>query len=155
MAVTIKLSDIIDSMEFQLDESSAYLNRKTGEITTVMDDEFRAAEEDNFSSDFLGVEEEAVETARKILDSDDYISLPTKFDIHEYAIMERFCLSLSDEKLSDSMYRSIKGRGAFRRFKDNIHRYDVAEEWYRYRRQEIRDMAIEWCELNGVTYNDE
>jgi len=154
MAVTIKLSDIIDSMEFQLDESSAYLNRKTGEITTVMDDEFRAAEEDNFSSDFLGVEEEAVETARKILDSDDYISLPTKFDIHEYAIMERFCLSLSDEKLSDSMYRSIKGRGAFRRFKDNIHRYDVAEEWYRYRRQEIRDMAIEWCELNGVTYND-
>jgi len=34
---------------------------------------------------------------------DDYIELSTKFDIHEYSIMEKFCLFLNDEELSDKM----------------------------------------------------
>ena len=68
---------------------------------------------------------------------------------------EEFCGSLDDGRLSDILNNSIQGRGAFRRFKDNIHRYGIAEDWYRYRDDSLRKIAIEWCEENGINYVDD
>lgn len=90
--------------------------------------------------------------AQEVLSEDYYISLPSQFDIHEYSIMEKFCLSINDDNLQDIMYSSIKGNGAFRRFKDNIHRYHIAEDWYKYRDEAIKQIAIEWCEDNEIRY---
>jgi len=44
MGFPVKLSDIIEAVEFQTDESSAYLNIKTGEIVTVTREDFEASE---------------------------------------------------------------------------------------------------------------
>lgn len=157
MGLRVKLSAIIDALDFQLDESSSYLNKETGEVVTLMAEEFRAAEEEDESlKDLYGLEEEGIETARDILADErnmKYIALPSKFDIHEYGIMERFCLSIEDEDVSESLYRAIKGRGAFRRFKDNIHRYGIAEDWYKYRDEAIRQIAIDWCEENEINFS--
>ena len=87
--------------------------------------------------------------------SDDYIALPDKFEFNEYRLMEKFCLSLSDEKLREEMYYSIKRKGAFQRFKNNIYRYGLADEWYKYRDENLKDIAIEWCKENGFTILDE
>lgn len=43
--------------------------------------------------------------------------------------MEGFCLSTKDEELSDTMYYSLKGSGAFQRFKINILKYGVEKDW--------------------------
>ncbi len=69
--------------------------------------------------------------------------------------MEKFCLSLSDEKLREEMYYSIKGKGAFHRFKNNIYRYGLADEWYKYRDEYLKDLAVNWCKENGFTILDE
>lgn len=55
-------------------------------------------------------------------------------------------------KLSNIMYNSIKGSGAFRRFKDNLHRHGIAENWYEYRDEALKQIAIGWCERNGVSF---
>ena len=68
--------------------------------------------------------------------------------------IEKFCLSIADDELSKVMYSSIKGSGAFRRFKDNIHRYGIAEDWYTYRDNALKQIAIEWCKENGLDYKD-
>ncbi|UCE04655.1 MAG: hypothetical protein JSW07_13635 [bacterium] len=47
--------------------------------------------------------------------------------------MERFCLSLDDDKLRKDMYYSIKGGGAFQRFKQNIRRFNIEDDWYEFR----------------------
>lgn len=159
MAVPVKLSDIVESISFQTDESSYYLNRETGDIFLVMDQEFRAAEEEDGSSkELYGLEDEQIEIAKDILADErqqKYIPLPDKFDIHEYSIIERFCLSIEEEDVSDSLYRTIKGRGAFRRFKDAIYRYGVADDWYKYRDNAMRSIAIDWCEANGIEYTED
>ena len=41
----VKLSGIIDAMDSQSDETNAYLNKETGEIVLVSEEEFSAAEE--------------------------------------------------------------------------------------------------------------
>ncbi|MCZ6680448.1 MAG: hypothetical protein O7E52_24725 [Candidatus Poribacteria bacterium] len=38
MSVQVKLMDIIEGMEFQSDQSYAYLNRKIGEVVTLTDE---------------------------------------------------------------------------------------------------------------------
>ncbi|MBF0234414.1 MAG: hypothetical protein HQK65_15445 [Desulfamplus sp.] len=46
MAVKVKINDIIGGLEFQTDESASFLNKKTGEIVTITEEEFRAVEND-------------------------------------------------------------------------------------------------------------
>jgi hypothetical protein len=144
----------MEGMEFQSDETSSYLNKRTGDVVTITDDEFRAAEDDERIEDFPEWQHEKIKTTKEILETDNYLSLPSKFDIHEYEIMERFCLSITDDEIRDSMYRSIKGSGAFRRFKEDIHRYNMAEDWYKYRKEAIKQIAIDWCEENDIEFID-
>ena len=148
----VELDKIIEGIELQSDETVSYLNKKTGEVVTITDQEFSAAEDNEPIEHFPEWEHENIKTAKEILETDDYISLPSKFDIHEYNIMERFCLSITDEEIRDRMYRSIKGSGAFRRFKDNIHRYNIAEEWYKYRDEALKRIAIKWCEEKDIGF---
>ncbi|MCK5242209.1 hypothetical protein KAR34_07145 [bacterium] len=150
MGITVKLDDIINGMEFQSDESTSYLNTKTGEMATIDNLEFSAAENNEPIENFSEWEHENLRVAKEILQTDDYISLPSKFDIHEYEIMERFCLSIADDELRDTISRALKGSGAFRRFKDNIHQYNIADEWYKYRDEAIKQIAIDWCKENDI-----
>ena len=155
MALTVKLDDIIEAMEFQSDEIQSYLNKKTGQVVTISYEEFSAAEQNRSIEDFPDWQQEQIRVAEDILYSEDYMPLPDKFEINEYRIMEKFCLSLNDDEIRNDMYYSIKGRGAFRRFKENIHRYDIAEDWYKFRDEMIREIAIEWCLYNNISFIDE
>ncbi|UBF27944.1 UPF0158 family protein [Kovacikia minuta CCNUW1] len=86
------------------------------------------------------------------MNSDDYLRLPSKFDIHEYSIMERFCDAIEDTELGNELLFQIKGSGAFQRFKHAIHRYNLAEDWYRYRQNALEEIAIDWLEANSISY---
>ena len=151
----VKLEDIIDGIEMQTDESSSYLNIKTGEVVIISDEESSAAEEDKPIDSFPEWQHELINKAKEILQSNDYISFPSKFQVHEYRIMEKFCLSITDNQIRDILYYSIKGSGAFQRFKDNIYKYNLEEEWYKFRDEAIKRIAIEWCEDKGINYIEE
>ncbi len=69
--------------------------------------------------------------------------------------MERFCCSLEDQKLSDELLYEMRGSGAFRRFKDAIHRHGIADDWYRFRQVALEEIAIEWLEANNIPYTRE
>ena len=151
MTTRVKLNEIIDGLESQSDESSSFLNKKTGEVVLISDEELNAAEENEPIEDFPDWQQDQVRIAKEIIaETGDYISLPTKFDINEYRVMERFCLSLDDPEMSDLLYGSIKGSGAFRRFKDAVHKYDIADDWYKYRNDALKEIAIEWCRENNI-----
>lgn len=152
MDVYVKLNDIVAELEMMFDETRLFLNSKTGDIVAISDDDFRAAESEEPIEKFPDWQHENIKIAIEILEEDHYIPLPSKFDVHEYEIMERFCLSLDSERLSGLMYDSIKGSGAFRRFKENIERYNIEQLWYSYRDESLKQIAIDWCQENGIQY---
>jgi len=47
----VKLSSIVEGIEFQTDEAESYLNIKTGEVVLFTNEEIRAAEEGEDLSD--------------------------------------------------------------------------------------------------------
>src|SRR6266853_6611798 len=141
MTIQVKLQDILEGMDFQSDEQSAFLNRTTGEVVSITDEELRAAEHDAPLEDFPEWQHDQIRIAGEILATDHYLPLPDRFEINEYRMMERFCLSVDDDDLRDDLCDAIRGRGAFRRFKDRVQAYGIAEDWYRYRDATLREIA--------------
>src|SRR4029434_3540870 len=153
-ALRVKLSDIVEGLEFLTDEGTSYLNTTTGEVVYVTTEELRAAEEEHPLEDFPEWQHDAIRIAGEIIETDHYLPLPDQFEIHEYQIMERLCLSVDDDDLRDDLCNAIRGRGAFRRFKDRMQLYGMAEEWYRYRDAALREIAVAWCEEHGIPYTE-
>lgn len=151
----VKLSDIQQAIDFQMDEDLTYLEKSTGEVFIVPEDVLSGVEEDDVSSIGSYYDDEILEVAKKILQKpDDFIDLPSQYDMHEYSIMEKFCFSIEDEQIQKRAFDAIRGQGTFRRFKDLMHRVDLIEKWYKYRDDAIKREIIVWCEVHEIAYED-
>src|SRR5262249_57087029 len=93
-ALRVKLSDLIEGMDFQSDEQSSFLNLTTGEVVSITDEELRAAENDEPLEDFPDWQHDAIRMAGEIIETDHYLPLPDRFEINEYRIIVRFFLSV-------------------------------------------------------------
>ena len=154
MAVVISLRDLISEMQMLSDEHRTFLNKVTGEFIIISNDDFRMAESDE-ADELSEWRDEIIQDAKEVLSSDDYLEIPSKFDIHEYEIMERFCLSVPDVETSDVLLRKIRGSGAFHRFKTTIYRYGIEKDWFKFRDEAYKEIAISWLESNGLSYKDD
>jgi hypothetical protein len=133
MKVPVSLKAVVDEIDGLSEDHFAYLNLQTGELVTLSAEEISAVEEDIAITDFPEWQQALIAKARDVLASDNYLQLPMRHDIHEYAIMEHFCNSIVDKHLRNILLDQIQGAGAFRRFKQTINHYDIAEDWYQYR----------------------
>ena len=111
MAVSVKISEIIDAIEFNNDFRESYINKKTGKVYNIGEEYFRWAEDEEMSEGLADWEKDEIAISKEILYSDDYITLPDKFEFNEYRLMEKFCLSLSDENLKDLAVNWCKENG--------------------------------------------
>lgn len=132
----VKLDDIIEAIEFTDQYTHYFLDQTTGEIVMVSE---------------MGMTSSEQEEAYNLLDEHGFYRLPTSHDLQEYDVMESFIdtVPVADgEKLS----RAIQGRGAFRRFKDEVRRLDLENAWYSWRDDAHKRAAIEWCRENGLEW---
>lgn len=146
------LDSVIENMDFQSVETSSFYNKKTSEIKTVSEEEMRMAESEVNTEKLPNWIQDAVKIAKEVLYNNTWISLPSSFEINEYSIMEEFCLSIENDRISNIMYDSLKGSGAFRRFKENIQRYNIEDNWYNFKNDAMKKIAINWCERNDIDY---
>ena len=152
MAAIVSLRDVIDEMEMMSDEATSYINRKTGELITITNEMFTLAEDPDEAMNAPEWQKEFLPKAREVAASQDFIPLPNKFDIHEWSIMERFVRSLTDAAMSDDLEAAVHGRGAFRRFKEVVHRLGIADQWYRFRDAELEEIAVNFLEAKGIEF---
>jgi hypothetical protein len=154
MPNAIKLSKLVEEMGAQFDGATSYLEKSTGELHMIRDEEMETADADEPIEEFPEWEQEAIGVARRILESDDFIPLPNQYELHEYDIMREFCGTVKNKKIRDDLHRALDGRSPFRAFKDKIQDHDVQGEWFRYRDGALKKLAIEWCKENGIAYAD-
>ena len=149
----VKLNEVVEALESAMEEHAHYLDKRTGEIILLTSEDLQAAEEDDLISEYPDWQRESILKAREVLhDSEHFIELPDQFDVHEYRIMEDFCLAFEDREVGDELRRLIKGGGAFRRFKNAIHEMGVDQAWYEFKRSELEKIAIEWLDENEIPY---
>lgn len=154
-----KLSDLIEALEFDSPMHIMYFDRQTGHVVSVDRDVMSGIEEGD-EERLRGLPEwqkEEVEIARAICDDNDerFINAPDKFDFHEYRHMERFIETVEDGETAEALWRAIKGKGAFRYFKDTADRLGLLDRWFRYRDEAMKEFVISWAEANNVPFEDD
>jgi hypothetical protein len=72
-----------------------------------------------------------------------------------YQDMADFAGGITDEGAGRRLARSIQGKGAFRRFKDELHEEypDLLAAWYAFRDTRARRRAVQWLADNSVIDN--
>src|SRR6185312_12634539 len=96
MGIVVSLRDIVDAIELQSDEGEAYLDPETGEIVHVSEDDRALVEKGGSDDDLPQWQREAMPKIREALESDRFLVLPDRREVHEWAIMERFSHEQND-----------------------------------------------------------
>ena len=150
MSMPVSLDEVAGALEMVANDINVYLNRQTGEIVQVRSEEADIAESGAPLDDLPSWQQEVVRDAERVFASEDWVELPSQFEIDEYDIMRRFARDYPVDSISDELSDALHGHGAFRRFKDTLHRRGIAEEWYAFRQQAFVALAVAWLEENRL-----
>lgn len=135
----VPLEVVIEAIEMADDSGEYFLDLETMETVYIGD------------TLLTGIDyAPAIELVRR--DRERFARLPAKYEIHEYSIMEEFVYSLEYGEARDHLENAIRGKGAFRRFKDGVRRFGVVERWYAFQANAYREIAIRWCKERDLTY---
>ncbi len=146
----LKLEDIVNELELISDEGNSFLNKTTGEMFHISHKELEHIKAGLKSNTFKKVWPfEKSFDPRKIFRNKNYIQLPTRSEINEYGIMMKFLLDISDERIHNEVYNSMRNNnGGSSALIDIMTKYNAGDEWYKYKRKAFRQIAIDWCKNN-------
>jgi hypothetical protein len=68
--------------------------------------------------------------------------------------MESFVDSLPAGAVRQDLANAIRGRGAFRRFKQSIRYHGIEQSWYDHQARAYRNLALRWCRDNGLEVDE-
>lgn len=135
----IKLQTVIDAIEQASEAYLLYYDLKTKE-TVYLPDAWITGEADEELAALLEREPQR------------FLQFPTKHEIHEYSIMESFVDYLPPGSIKNELAAAIRGKGAFRRFKQSIRFHRIEQLWYDYQANAYRELAERWCRDNEIEY---
>lgn len=150
----IKLSDVIEAIEFESDMISHYYNKNTGIIIYKQDMEVASYNANDINRIDL-MEEWERELVKGLYDlnehPENYIKLPGKEELNELDMIINFCGSFGDINLSD-LKKFNDDEKILHEAKNIIRDKGLINDWYDYREYSEREIAIEWCHKNNIQY---
>lgn len=69
--------------------------------------------------------------------------------------MEDYIRELDDNALANRLANAIRGKGAFRRFKNTLISCGKIQSWYDYRDQYYWQFARNWCRAHDIEFVDD
>lgn len=133
----INLQVIIDGLEMVDDMNTVFLDLEAEDTV------FLSGFDPDITADTAALIEEH---------PDRFLRLPSQREIDEYGMMEAWIDSLPEGDRKATLEMAIRGRGAFRRFKDTVARFGMDKRWYEYRDQCYARLARRWCDDNDIEY---
>jgi hypothetical protein len=126
MPASVRLKDIVDALEMQFDESSSFLDLDTGQVETVSHALLSEPEDSGDEEPDLPTwQKHEWEIAKQIVSTGRFQELPTKFEVHEWEIMQDFSRSVESDSICEDLLNAIHSPGAFRNFKDTLRRQGI------------------------------
>jgi hypothetical protein len=129
----------LDMLEAAMEDSDLsnryFLNLVSGEVV--------------FFSDDLGLSDEDERLSEVIDGSNDYVAIERMPSYVAYQWMVDFVDEMvlpADEHAAEILSIALNGKGAFRRFKDTLHRVDDKwlQAWYQWRDKQLKAAVDEW-----------
>ena len=135
----VNLKVVIECIEFENENLNHFYNKNTGIII------YKESSED--------WERELIEYLYDLENNpQDYIKLPKTDEINELNMMIDFCNSFSDFSIHDIINKNINDIKKIIEMKKIIQVKNLLSEWYDYREQSEKQIAIDWCNHNNIEY---
>jgi Uncharacterised protein family (UPF0158) len=172
--IRVDLAGLVDAFDEGSDEVSAYLDLESGEVirlTAEIQHELEAISADLPEE---SPDDEAYRAAfaaaldrrglpawrHELLREADavegglgtrFLPVPGADSRAGYADMEAFIETVASLRLQERLRGAIRGRGAFRRFKDVLGRQPAElERWFAFRDGRVRQRALAWLAEEGI-----
>jgi hypothetical protein len=168
--VNVDVAELAMALDNSSFEMRYYLDLETGEVILIMDE---------FARELEAIYDEIYEEGRRVVtleahlqgrDDPDwqremlleagrveqgygtrYIRVEPDDPYADYNDMERFIGTVEDPQLRERLWRAIKGRGAFRYFKDVLWEHpDVKEQWYEFKEARRQRRLTDWLEARNI-----
>lgn len=125
----VNLNDVIEAIEFTNDTTTYYYYKKTGVI--IYTDDYGSVDDPEMMEDLED-------------NPEDYIKLPDSYEINEGKMMVNFLCDYYDvDEVFGKRIRVLK-----RMIEDK----GVLDEWYKYKEEAEKEIAVRWCGDNGIEY---
>ena len=145
--MNIKLKNLVNALK-QSDELQSYVDIDNGRVVTLGE---------GFADNPAGREETEEERLSQVFSVEDdwqrYIVLP---DIYEElrSFMKAFAKDCDDPAGREALLDALAGPGAISRFERQLRRLALAKQWQAYRRDQLWELARDWCEENAIAYEE-
>ncbi len=139
--MTIPLKQVIQAIEEANEVFTSFWDTKTGKTVYLADPLMTGETDDALSAEMENEPER-------------FLRFPTKYEIRQYRIMEDFIDQIPPGKAQEELAYAIRGKGAFRRFKQSVRFHGLEQRWYDYLAQAYREFAIRWCAEEGLEYTE-
>ena len=143
----VQLSDVVDALTMG-DPFQSFYDKECDEVVWISDDDLALADDERDDPALFADYELAIRIADD--DGTSFIPLPSQWEVHEYSIMQDFAQDLPESEAKDRILYDLRGSGAFRRFRDNVHRLFLADAWYTFRDERLSKIARQWADENDV-----
>jgi Uncharacterised protein family (UPF0158) len=163
----VSLSDLEDAFLDSSDNHHYWLDKRTGEVLFVDEEIARSLERGEDLSNAPKWQREFIEQARRVLrafgelpgqeDNDSeielgrYVEIPKQESRDGYEDMVKFAETVTNPHLRDLLDVALRGKGAFRRFKDVLLGYPAERErWFEFESRRERERIEAWAREQDV-----
>ncbi len=148
----ITVDALVEALAMQPRGACTYCNAETGEIITLTDDDLaylqEAEEEPDCVSDADCLR---LRQLQEVVESEEWLQLPDRFEIHDWAIMEAFVQTLESDELREHLLEVLHGPGALRVFPQVMEHLKLFDQWNRYHRAAMASIARDWMDEHGIS----
>lgn len=168
--VAINWDELSAAFDNSFPELSYYLDTETGEVILITEEAHRFVQELYEGEDDVDAPDfdlDAVlarsnmplwqqENIRQAVFVEAYfggrvIEIPRTTSFEGYEEMQDFIVTVQDDQVADQLQNAIQGRGAFRRFRDVLKRYQAEEQrWYDFQEERQTERIREWLEEEDI-----
>jgi len=169
--LNVDLDELAFALDFRPEGMNHYLDLETGQVVSVSEEsrrelewlyagiKFRKGEAPSPLEQLLQAsplrdwQKEEVRQAAAVEAGygTRFVAIPRLESWESYGDMQDFIDTVRDAHLRERLEVAIKGRGAFRRFKDVLERYPrERERWFTFQNDRMLQRAREWLESLGI-----
>ena len=83
-----------------------------------------------------------------------YYYLPNSYVFHDSELIEEYIDEIKNENIQEELEEAFYGKGKYRRFKETLRKFRIENDYYNFREEYLKNMAIEWCQKNNIEYEE-
>ena len=146
------------------DEIYAFIDKykeddyKEPDIEEILDDDEIPKKENDFIFIDLNMMsmQEYEELTDKIEEDEEerYYYLPSSYVFHDSELVEEYIDEIKNENIQEELEDAFYGKGKYRRFKETLRKFRIENDYYNFREEYLKNMAIEWCQKNNIEYEE-